>query len=265
MRSLLHKPPDHAAMIMLAVVHFTGDVYSAPAFASQSRKIEDLSLVLLPITPGTFQMGSSEGESDEKPVTRVTLTHGFWLGKTEVTQAQWQAIMGNNPSNFVGVDRPVEKVLWSEAMEFGRKLTGRERAAGRLPEGYEYTLPTEAQWEYACRAGKTGPHAGKVEDMAWYDANSGRQTQPVARKQPNAWGLYDMHGNVWEWCLDWKGSYPGGSVADPRGPSAGTYRVLRGAAWFYGAGDCRSSLRYGNASDRRFNHVGFRIALVPSR
>lgn len=242
-----------------------GPPEAAPQFQNRNRTIDDLALVLAPIAPGTFQMGSNDGENDERPVTRVTLTRGFWLGKTEVTQAQWQVIMGENPSNFKGGDRPVEKVLWAEAMEFCRKLTARERTAGRLPDNYGYTLPTEAQWEYACRAGTTGPYAGKLDAMAWYDKNSGKETHPVARKQPNAWGLYDMHGNVWEWCLDWKGSYPGGSVTDPTGASSGTYRVLRGAAWFYGAGECRSTLRYGNASDRRFNHVGFRVALVPSR
>ncbi len=227
--------------------------------------IEGLGLEMRHIPPGAFQMGSaSGGDSDERPFTRVTLTKPYWLGKTEVTQAQWTAVMGNNPSQFKGDDRPVEQVSWNDAMEFCRKLTERERAAGRLPEGYAYTLPTEAEWEYACRAGTTGDYAGNLDAMGWYGANSGSTTHPVGTKQANAWGLHDMHGNVWEWCADWYGNYPGGSVTDPTGPPSGSYRVLRGGCWFSAAVDCRSAGRSENGPGLRSLIIGFRLALVPA-
>jgi len=185
------------------------------------------------IEPGSFQMGSPSNEANrasDESQHRVTLTQGYWLGSTEVTQGQWESVMGSTPSYFKGRDLPVEQVSWEEAMEFCRKLTERERAAGRLASGYAYTLPTEAQWEYACRAGTTGAYAGDLDAMGWNDGNSGSQTHAVGQKRANGWGLYDMHGNVWEWCLDWYGDYPSGSVVDPRGASSGSSRVYRGAA-----------------------------------
>ena len=235
----------------------------------QTWTVRDLNLEMAYIRPGTFTMGSPASESgrssDEGPQTQVTLTEGYWLGKTEVTQAQWEALMESIPSKFMGPDRPVEQVFWSDAMEFCRKLTERERSAGRLPEGYEYTLPTEAQWEYACRAGTTGQYGGdgNLDDMGWYRQNSGNTTHPVGQKQANAWGLYDMHGNVWEWCLDWYGNYPGGSVRDPTGPASGTGRVGRGGGWGSYAIGCRSAFRSGGVSGYRFNGLGFRLALAP--
>ena len=138
---------------------------------------------------------------------------------------------GTNPSRFKGANLPVEQVSYDEALAFCRKVTEQERAAGRLPEGYEYTLPTEAQWEYACRAGTTGNYAGNLDAMAWYSGNSGSTTHAVGGKQANGWGLNDMHGNVWEWCLDWYGNYAGGRVTDPRGASSGSNRVGRGGGW----------------------------------
>ena len=213
------------------------------------------------IAPGTFSMGSADGESDERPVRTVRLSNGFWLGKTEVTQAQWEALMGKNPSNFKGPDRPVENVSWDDAVGYCRKLTEREHSAGRLPAGYEYALPTEAQWEYACRAGTTGDYSGELEAMGWYGQNSGSATHPVGKKQPNAWGLYDMHGNVWEWCRDWKGDYPGGLTTDPTGPSSGSSRVFRGGSWNYSARFCRSAERSGIEPGYSFNFVGLRVAL----
>ena len=170
--------------------------------------------------------------------------------------------MGSNPSQFKGSDRPVEHVSYDDALEFCRKLTARERAAGRLPSGYEYTLPTEAQWEYACCAGTSGDYAGSLDSMGWYDGNSGGQTHPVAQKQPNAWGLYDMHGNVWEWCRDWyAGSLPGGTVRDPVGPSSGSFRVRRGGSWSLAASICRSANRSRFGPGRRGISLGFRLAL----
>lgn len=237
----------------------------APAIAmdaDKNRSISDLGLKLIWIEPGSLVMGrATGGEIDEKPVTQVSLSHGFWLGRTEVTQAQWRAIMDKNPARFQGDDRPVEAVNWNEAMEFCRKLTVRENAAGRLPSGYVYTLPTEAQWEYACRAGTAGDHAGPVDMMAWYMATSGGMTKPVGQKQANAWGLHDMHGNVWEWCLDWYGNYPGGNVTDPKGAASGIFRVMRGGSWNNSADYCRSGLRLRDEPVSRRNYLGFRLAL----
>lgn len=214
------------------------------------------------IKPGTFLMSSTHGSGDD---TRVTLTRGYWLGRTEVTQAQWQAVVDNIPvpSFFKGSDRPVERVSWETVMAFCLRLTERERSAGRLPEGYIYTLPTEAQWEYSCRAGTTGSHAGKIAAMGWHDVNSGGETHPIAQKQPNAWGLYDMHGNVQEWCADRRGGYPGGSVSDPAGAATGQFRVFRGGSWGDSAGACRSAMR--SWTYPAFNNfsIGFRLALAP--
>ena len=221
--------------------------------------VEQIGLAMVALPAGHFQMGSQNGDSDERPVTAVALKE-FWLAQTEVTQAQYRAVMGKSPSSFKGDLLPVENVSWDNAREFCAKLTQRERAAGRLPVGMAYTLPTEAQWEYACRAGSTGDYAGRLDDLGWYLSNSGGGTHPVAGKAPNAWGLYDMHGNVWEWCADWYGSLPGGQVQDPRGPPSGSFRVGRGGGWLSVAGDCRSAFR-GDSPDYRFDGLGFRPAL----
>ncbi len=234
----------------------------------QAWPVPDLYLEMVYIRPGTFTMGSpvsEQGRRNDEIQHSAILTKGFWLGKTVVTQGQWKALMGGNRSLFknAGRDAPVENVSWTDAMEFCRKLTERERQAGRMTEGYEYTLPTEAQWEYACRAGTTGPFAGSgnLDSMGWYSSNSGTTTHPVAQKQANAWGLYDMHGNVWEWCRDWYGNYPGRSVTDPIGPSSGSLRVYRGGGWASIAQRCRSAYRYGGGPGLRLDYVGFRLAL----
>ena len=220
-----------------------------------------LDLTLMPIPAGRFTMGSTSGDPAEKPLTRVTLTKPYWLGKYEVTQAQWEAVMGSNPSGFQGPNLPVEQVSWDEAIAFCEALTHRERAARRLPAGYVYTLPTEAQWEYACRAGSTGDFAGDPEEMAWCGENSGNITHPVGTKQPNEWGLCDMHGNVWEWCWDGYAAYPGGRVIDPAGAEASAYRVYRGGGWYGNATHCRSSLRRWFTPNLRVDLLGFRLAL----
>ncbi|HYC70136.1 MAG TPA: SUMF1/EgtB/PvdO family nonheme iron enzyme [Opitutaceae bacterium] len=232
----------------------------------QSWTIPGLRLDLVPIAAGSFQMGS-DVEPDERPIRRVTLPRRFWMGKTEVTQAQWEAVMGSNPSHYVDAERPVETVSWGDALEFCRQLTEREQAAGRLPAGYVYTLPTEAQWEYACRAGSTGYYAGKLADMGWYEDNSGGTgTQPVGAKRANAWGLHDMHGNVAEWCLDWYDyGYPPGDEIDPVGAESGENRVQRGGWFLSDAGDCRSAHRGLGDSGERSQFVGFRVVLSPVR
>jgi formylglycine-generating enzyme required for sulfatase activity len=226
-------------------------------------------LELLPVAPGTFLMGSPTDEperfSDETQHS-VRITKPYWLGKFPVTQAQWQAVMGSNPSFSEGAQCPVENVSWDDATAFCEKVTNQERTAGRLPEGYYYTLPTEAQWEYACRAGTTGAYSGsgKLDEMGWYDGNSSSTTHDVGGKSPSAWGFYDMHGNVFEWCLDWGDIYPNGSVTDPAGPAAGSFRVLRGGSWNFSSGHCRSANRYNSDPGGRSSLYGFRVALAPA-
>ena len=205
--------------------------------------------------PGEFMMGSPEsemGRKDNETQHRVTLTKGFWMAKTPVTQAQWGSVMGNNPAKFKGQDRPVECVSWGDCIEFCRKA------------GQGLQLPTEAQWEYACRAGTTGAYGGtgRLADMGWYYVNSGLKTHPVGQKQPNAWGLYDMHGNVWEWCADCYGDYPNGPVTAPQGASFGSYRLLRGGGWDGDAGGCRSAYRYHFNPSLAYDYLGFRPARI---
>lgn len=223
--------------------------------------VPGLQLELVAVPAGAFTMGSTSGDATERPLTYVTLTQPFWLGKYEVTQEQWQTLMHGNPAQFRGDRHPVEKVSWLDAMDFCRRLTERERAAGRLPAGYRYVLPTEAQWEYACRAGGEGEAADAYPTQTWHQGNSGNTTQPVGGKVPNDWGLYDMHGNVWEWCLDWKTSYPGGEATDPRGPASGQFRIFRGGGWNSSLVKTRATTRVGAPPEAKGFEVGFRVAL----
>ena len=243
------------------------------------------------IASGTFTMGSPPNEKDrqsnEGPQTEVTISRGFLMSKYEVTQAQYKAVMGSNPSYFKGDNNPVEAVSWHDAGAYCITLTEQEKAAGVLPGGYEYRLPTEAEWEYACRARTTTRFSygddldySQLGEYAWYDSNSGGTTHPVGQKKPNGWGLYDMHGNVWEWCQDWWGSglalaqarlgrgrYPGGSVIDPQGPATGSSRVGRGGSWYWIGRSCRSADRgndgYGPGG-RSSHSLGFRPVLAPT-
>jgi formylglycine-generating enzyme required for sulfatase activity len=216
------------------------------------------------IPAGRFTMGSptsEEGRSWDEVAHEVVLSRGFFMAETECTQGQWEAVMGGNPSHFKGKDRPVEKVSWEETVEFCRKLTLKQRQEGLLPEGWEWRLPTEAEWEYAARAGTTGARHGELDAIAWHGGNSGNETHGVKGKQANAWGLYDMVGNVWEWCGDWYGDYPTGSVTDPTGPGSGSFRVSRGGSWFGVAWFARSAFRNGLGPGFRNNDLGFRPAL----
>jgi formylglycine-generating enzyme required for sulfatase activity len=218
------------------------------------------------IQPGTFMMGSPESElgrySDEGQ-HQVTLTKQYYMGNYPVTQSEYARIMGSNPSQFKGDCHPVEQVSWEDATEFLKKLNGlsEERTAGRF-----YRLPTESEWEYACRAGSSraycfGEDEARLGEYAWYGKNSGNKTHPVGQKKPNAWGLYDMHGNVWECCSDWFGEYPSGAVTDPTGASTGSSRVRRGGGWNFGAANCRSASRYWYDPSIRDDERGFRLAL----
>ena len=243
------------------------------------------------ISPGTFTMGSPAGEparsSDEVQHT-VTLTCGFYMGKYAVTLSDYLAVMGSNPSYFIGdSSRPVETVSWNDAVAYCAALTAREQSAGRLPTGYVYRLPTEAEWEYACRAGTSTPfHYGfelrsgmgnfygpyeypPCGSSTYYCYNAGGTweglTTSVGSYAPNAWGLYDMHGNVWEWCQDWYGAYPGGSVTDPQGPSSGSYRVLHGGDWANAAIYCRSAQRGRRDPATGADNIGFRVVLAPGQ
>lgn len=220
-----------------------------------------MDFVLVP--PGVFLMGSPDSDEDaredERPQHLVTISQPLYLGRYPVTQAQWQAVMGKNPSAFQGENRPVERVTWEDAQAFIRKLNAQE---GHV----RYRLPSEAEWEYACRAGSrtrycSGDDAGLLKPYAWYWGNSGGKTHPVGQKQANAWGLYDMHGNVWEWVQDRYGEYPAGAVLDPEGPSSGTNCVLRGGGCCNYASRCRAAYRDFNTPGGRYSNVGFRLAL----
>jgi len=195
----------------------------------------------------------------EKPAHEVTITKPFYMGKYKVTQEQYAQVMGTNPSRFRGPRLPVETVSWDDAQEFCKKVSEKT--------GQTVRLPTEAGWEFACRAGTTtvyytGDTEADLGRAAWYGVNSKGTTHPVGQKEPNAWGLYDMHGNVWEWCQDWYKKYEGGAAADPTGPATGTYRVVRGGVWLFSPGYCRSAARYGRAPVQRDYTGGFGVVLA---
>jgi formylglycine-generating enzyme required for sulfatase activity len=222
-----------------------------------------LAMVLIPA--GEFLMGSPDSDEDapdwEKPQHRVRITKPFYLGKYPVTQEQWQAVMGSNPSRIKGPKHPVEMVRWNDCQAFLRKLNA--KAGGQAGK---FALPTEAQWEYACRAGSTtqysfGDEQSELGEYAWYAENSGGKTHPVGEKRPNPWGLYDMHGNVWVWCQGWYDDryYANSPTDDPKGPSRGGLRVLRGGGWINPAEHCRSAWR-SNLSPNLCNEIlGFRV------
>jgi len=237
-----------------------------------STLLEGTGMVRIP--PGEFLMGSPNGNADERPVHRVSITKGFEMSKCEVTQAQWEAVMSDahsgpgvrvvnvdgaavssKPSRFQGASLPVESVSWEDVGLFLKRLNARDTR-------HAWRLPTEAEWEYACRAGGEGePGLGAI---AWYKANSGDRTQSVATKEPNAWGLHDMQGNVAEWVQDWYSPdyYEDSPVADPKGPEGpetGSYRVIRGSCWHNTSEDCRAAIRSFDFPVSRFDYVGFRL------
>ena len=250
-----------------------GRPLSGPS-ASGKKITNFLGMEFVWIEPGTFLMGSPSSEADrdgDESQHQVTLTKGFYMQTTEVTQGQWKVVMGNNPSAFsnCGDNCPVEQVSWNDVQEFIHKLNSRT--------GEPYRLPTEAEWEYACRAGSNTPfNTGDSlsTDQANYDDGNSRFVRmfllkysrvgplPVKGFPPNAWGLYDMHGNVWEWCADWYGDYPPDSVVEPTGPSSGSTRVLRGGGWYFLVGGGRSADRNRRAADTRSPYFGFRLVCL---
>jgi formylglycine-generating enzyme required for sulfatase activity len=213
------------------------------------------------IKPGEFLMGSPEsekGRESESPQHPVKLTQGYWLADTQVTQELWTSIAGKNPSRLPGDTNPVERISWNECKEWLQNVLK------KVPT-LQLSLPTEAQWEYACRAGSTGAYCfgddpKELMEYGWFDENSESKTHPVKQLQPNGWGLYDMHGNVWEWCSDWYGKYPSSAQSDPTGPTEGKSRVFRGGSWFHPARILRSACRFRNAPGPRSDNLGFRIA-----
>ena len=227
-----------------------------------SPVLQNLINNMVRVEGGTFMMGAtseqgSDAFDDEKPAHQVTLS-SFSIGKYEVTQEEWQAVMGSNPSKFKGAKRPVEQVSWTDCQEFLRKLN--------LLTGKRFRLPTEAEWEYAARGGNRSigyKYAGSdnLGNVAWYTDNSGNETHPVGQKSPNELGLYDMSGNVWEWCQDWKGDYSSSSQTNPTGPAGGSRRVYRGGSWNRYARICRSSIRSSSSPSDRFGNLGLRLAL----
>ncbi len=215
------------------------------------------------IQPGEFSMGSpltEKGRGSDEVQHRVRITKPFYIGKYEVTQEQWKAVMGDNPSFFKGAKNPVEKVSWNDCQNFIERLN-------RIVPGGGFRLPTEAEWEYAARAGTTtrfywgdDPDYTEIDKYAWYNKNSARRTHPVGTKKPNPWGLYDTSGNVWEYSGYYQKDYPLGLQIDPKGPGSGEERVFRGGSWKSRAWYCRSANRGGLNPDFRSSNFGFRIA-----
>jgi len=243
------------AALLVAMTGCASSVLADGPAKAVAPVVNSIGMRFVPISTGTFTMG--EGKTAHK----VTLTKAFELGQHEVTQEQYEKVTGKNPSKFEGPQNPVEQVSWNDAVEFCRKLS---ELPAEKKAGYVYRLPTEAEWDYACRAGTTtaysfGDSESELGDYAWYNKNSGDTTHPVGGKKPNPWGLYDMHGNVWEWCQDRHGSYPSGSVTDPTGAVSGSNRVLRGGCWGFNSGYCRSAHRDWFTPGLRNNDLGFRV------
>lgn len=240
-------------------------VLSVPCLGTAEDKTytNSIGMEFVLIPAGSFMMGGDknfeDASDDETPRHRVTISKSFYMGKYEVTQEQWMALMSSNPSEFKGRSRPVEKVSWDDAQVFISALNRKE--------GKEvYRLPTEAEWEYAARAGSTttyffGDDKGGLGQYAWYEGNSGKETHPAGQLRANQWGLHDMSGNVWEWCQDWYGDkyYANSPSTDPTGPSSGSARVLRGGSWGNSAQSCRSADRCDYSPGSGINFFGFRL------
>ena len=239
--------------------HHSGSTSSTVSLSAELNKLINN---MVYVSGGTFTMGGtseqgSDAYNDEKPTHSVTLS-SYYICKYEVTQALWCAVMGSNPALDKGDNLPVEQVSWDDCQTFINRLNSYT--------GRNFRLPTEAEWEFAARGGNNSRHykysgSNYIGDVAWYDNNSGNRTHPVGSKQPNELGLYDMSGNVYEWCSDWYGSYSSYSQNDPTGPNSGSERVLRSGSYFNDARDCRSSCRSDDATGGRYCHLGLRLVL----
>ncbi|MGL1893959.1 MAG: formylglycine-generating enzyme family protein [Spirochaetaceae bacterium] len=231
---------------------------------------------MVKVKAGSFNMGSNEGDSDEKPVFKVTIINDYFIGKYEVTQKEWNIIMEKNPSSFLGDDLPVDSVSWFDAIDFCNKLSLKEGLSPAyfvsgsdiqiITDSNGYRLPTEAQWEFVARGGNTEldykySGSNKAGDIGWYGSNSGNRSHIVGTKQPNDLGIYDLSGNVWEWCWDLYGSYNNEAQIDPIGSSTGLFRVLRGGGWSSYAASLRSCDRINSGADSNIRIIGFRIVL----
>ena len=255
-----------AAMLLMAFTFAAcGGDDDDEKFQDQTITVDGVSFKMIAVEGGTFQMGSPESDTEayavEMPQHEVTLSN-YYIGETEVTQELWETVMGSNPSGFKGPKLPVEKVSWNDCQTFIGKLNAQT--------GKTFRLPTEAEWEYAARGGKkskgyTYSGSNAIGNVAWYSDNSGDITHEVGTKQANELGIYDMSGNVWEWCQDWFGKtyYENSSTTDPHGPVSGTYRVLRGGSWFLSARYCRVAIRNYNSLDVRDLNYGLRLVLAP--
>jgi formylglycine-generating enzyme required for sulfatase activity/stress response protein SCP2 len=263
--------------VLPTLVNFGTDVSKRNAGNRIVLKIKKVDFVFRWCPSEMFTMGD-ENIEDAKP-RNVRLTKGFWIAETQTRQEQWKAVMGSNPSYFKGAKLPVEQISWNDCQVFIEKLNVLLTTASNTNKGgtdnaltsavgYFFALPTEAEWEYACRAGSTtafcfGESDRSLGGYAWYRVNSDEMTHPVGTKKANAWGLYDMHGNVWEWCQDWYGNYSD-DVIDPVGDLTGAFHVNRGGGWNGSARDCWSADRSGDAPGDRSNNLGFRLSLVQS-
>jgi formylglycine-generating enzyme required for sulfatase activity len=259
-----------AAFFLFAAVSVVASLGSRSlCLGAELTHTNSIGMEFVLISPGTFMMGDNSGRADETPAHQVRISKPFYLGKYEVTQEQWVAVMGNNPASFKGRTNPVDSVSWNEVQEFIKRLNAKEGTT-------RYRLPTEMEWEYAARGGtdtryffmknpKTWEEAERhLDAYAWVFKNSGDTTHPVGQKKPNPFGLYDVYGNVWEWVQDWMGKLPTDrEITDYRGPSSGSVRVLRGGSWLSNAEYCRSSNRLIIRPDFRFDDYGFRLALSP--
>lgn len=260
----MHQPQACPRWLLTGVLLLVAFLCTAGTLTAQSAPektwANSMGMEFVLIPSGTFNMGSDTGDADERPVHQVTISKAFYMGKYEVTQGQWQAVMGANPSASPGdANRPVDQVSWNDAQAFLSKLNAMEG-------GQRYRLPTEAEWEYAARAGSTtifgfGNDPKSLGEYAWYRGNAARHSHPVGQKRPNAWGLYDILGNVWEWVQDWDGKYAAGPVTDPPGPNTGTYRMRRGCGWNNEANVCRVANRY-SVVGYRDDFLGFRVVRV---
>jgi formylglycine-generating enzyme required for sulfatase activity len=257
------RPPERISTLERQPEKRVSPVERQPVPTELKTITNSIGMKFVLIPAGTFQMGSPKAESgrdEDERQHQVTISQPFYMQTTEVTQGQWQKVMGNNPSYFkkCGQDCPVEQVSWEDAQEFIKKLNKMEKTD-------KYRLPTEAEWEYASRADSKerwsfGDDEAKLEEYAWYSKNSQDKTHPVGQRKPNAWGLYDMHGNVLEWCQDRYGDYPAGPVTDPTGSASGERRVLRGGSWDSDARYTRSANRDDVNPDYRHLDIGFRVA-----